>query len=74
MRGILSSGLHVKVEKLTRSCTSSAYFEQVEINLLGVCIFFFMDTGEQILHIQYNPQQPIHFFFRHILQVGNMSS
>lgn len=43
-------------KKMTKSYINSAYFEQVEINLLGVCIFFLVDTGEQILHIQYNPQ------------------
>lgn len=67
-------GLCERVKNLRRYYTSSAYFEQVEINLLGVCIFFLVDTGEQILHIQYDPQEPIHFFFRHILQVRNVSS
>lgn len=57
--GVLNSetGSCVRVKKkMTKSSINSAYFEQVEINLLGVCIFFFVDTGEQILHIQYNPQ------------------
>ena len=52
----------------------TSHLEQVEINLLGVGIFFPVDTGKEILHIQHDPQQSVHLLLRHVLQVRHVSS
>lgn len=51
-----------------------SHLEKVEIDLFSICILFLVDTGEEIFHIQHYSQESVHFFFWHILQVGNMSS
>lgn len=33
----------------------ATYFEQVKIDLLGISIFFFVDAGKKIFHVENNP-------------------
>lgn len=48
------------------------HFKEREVNLFSVRILLFMHARVQIFHIQYNSKQPVHLFFRHILQVCNV--
>lgn len=64
-----------------RACSVAAYwieegvrthFEEGEVDLLGVGVLLLVHTSVEILHIQDNTQEPVHFLLRNILEVGDV--
>lgn len=72
---VSAGGEHIKVSVIgrrRRGGGGGTHFEEGEVDLLGVGILFLVHACVEVLHIQYDTQQPVHFFLGNILQVGDV--